>query len=121
MQSVKAIAEEIEVRLPSHQRHADAEIAKRATRILAWDIEVPQEGIQVKVEHGVVTLTGDVGYQFQRAAAESAVRRLGGTRGIISLIRVVPEPVRRPPLILSSTGSRMHCVGTQKSKPHASA
>ncbi len=90
VQGVKAIAEEIEVRLPSHQKHADDEIAERAVRILNWDIEVPHDRIHVKVEHGVVTLTGNVNYQFQRVAAESAVRRLGGTRGVTNLIRVVP-------------------------------
>jgi len=90
VQGVKAIAEEIEVRLPNHQKRADDEIAERAARILSWDIEVPHDSIHVKVEHGVVTLTGDVNYQFQRAAAESAVRRLGGTKGVINMIRVVP-------------------------------
>jgi len=90
VQGVTAVAEEIEVRLPSHQKHADDEIAERAVRILAWDVEVPHERIQLKVEHGIVTLTGDVGYQFQRVAAEAAVRRLGGTRGVMNLIRVLP-------------------------------
>ena len=90
VQGVKAIAEEIEVRLPNHQKHADDEIAERAVRILNWDIEVPHDRINVKVEHGVVTLTGDVNYHFQRAAAETAVRRLGGTRGVINLIGVAP-------------------------------
>jgi osmotically-inducible protein OsmY len=90
VQGVKAIAEEIEVRLPNHQRHADDEIAERAVRILNWDIEVPHDRINVKVEHGVVTLTGDVNYHFQRAAAETAVRRLGGTRGVINLVGVAP-------------------------------
>jgi len=94
VQGVKAIAEEMEVRLPNHQQHADDEIAERAVRILNWDIEVPHDRLNVKVEHGVVTLTGDVNYQFQRAAAESAVRRLGGTRGVINLIRVVPPAGR---------------------------
>jgi osmotically-inducible protein OsmY len=90
VQGVKAIAEEIEVRLPNHQRHADDEIAERAVRTLNWDIEVPHDRINVKVEHGVVTLTGDVNYHFQRAAAETAVRRLGGTRGVINLVGVAP-------------------------------
>jgi osmotically-inducible protein OsmY len=101
VQGVKAIAEEIEVRLPSHQKHADDEIAERAVRILAWDIEVPHERIHVKVEHGVVTLTGDVDYQFQRAAAESNVRRLGGTRGVVNLIRVTPaaSPAMDPDVV----------------------
>ena len=88
---MKAIAEEIDVRLLSHQRHADDEIAERAVRILTWDIVVPHDRIQVRVEHGAVTLTGRVGYQFQRVAAENAVRRLGGTRGVVNLIRVVPD------------------------------
>lgn len=91
---VKAIAEEIEVRLPDAPKHADDEIAERATKILAWDIEVPDETISVKVETGLVTLTGTVAYQFQKAAAEADVRRLGGVRGVINLIRL--EPVSRP-------------------------
>ena len=90
VQGVKAIAEEIEVRLPNAVKHADDEIAERAVRILSWDIEVPRDRIHVKVEHGVVTLTGDVNFQFQRAAAEAAVRRLGGVRGVVNLIGVVP-------------------------------
>jgi osmotically-inducible protein OsmY len=90
VRGVRAIAEEIEVRLPNHQRHADDEIAERALRILAWDVEVPDDRIKVKVEHGVVTLTGDVAYQFQRAAAEAAVRRLGGVRGVLNMVRLVP-------------------------------
>jgi osmotically-inducible protein OsmY len=90
VQGVKAIAEEIEVRLPNAVKHADDEIAERAVRILAWDIEVPRDRIHVKVEHGVVTLLGDVNFQFQRSAAEAAVRRLGGVRGVVNLIGVVP-------------------------------
>jgi osmotically-inducible protein OsmY len=90
VQGVKAIAEEIEVRLPNAVKHADDEIAERAVRILAWDIEVPRGRVHVKVEHGVVTLLGDVNFQFQRSAAEAAVRRLGGVRGVVNLIGVVP-------------------------------
>ena len=93
---VKAIAEEIEVRLPNAPKRADDEIAERATKILAWDIEVPDDTIGVKVENGVVTLTGTVAYQFQKAAAEADVRRLGGVRGVINLIQL--EPVSRPPV-----------------------
>jgi osmotically-inducible protein OsmY len=85
---VKAIAEEIEVRLPNDQKHADDEIAQRAVRILSWDIEVPEKLIQVKVSHGIVTLSGEVPYYFQKTAAESDVRRLGGVRGVISQLTV---------------------------------
>jgi osmotically-inducible protein OsmY len=90
VRGVKAIAEEIEVRLPSAQKHADDEIAERAVRILAWDIQVPDEHIQVKVEHGLVTLTGEVAYRFEKTAAEADVRQLGGVRGVLNLVRVSP-------------------------------
>ncbi|HEX2939914.1 MAG TPA: BON domain-containing protein [Rhodopila sp.] len=93
VRGVQAIAQEIEVRLPNDQKHADDEIAERALRILAWDIEVPEKRIQVTVSHGVVTLSGEVDHYFQRAAAESDVRRLGGVLGVINRIRLSPEAV----------------------------
>lgn len=89
---VKAIAEEIEVRLPNAQKHADDEIAERTTKMLSWDVQVPAYGIDVKVEHGVVTLTGKVTSYYQRAAAEADVRRLGGVKGVLNMIRVEPLP-----------------------------
>jgi osmotically-inducible protein OsmY len=85
---VKAIAEEIEVRLPNDQKHADDEIAERAVRILEWDVEVPENRIHVTVSHGIVTLTGEVDHYFQRTAAENDVRRLGGVRNVVNMLTV---------------------------------
>ncbi len=92
VRGVKAIAEEIEVRLPNDRRRSDDEIAGRAVDILTWDTQIPHEKLRVKVEHGVVTLTGDVGFQYQKAEAETDVRRLNGVRGVVNLIRVLPMP-----------------------------
>ncbi|HET8635774.1 MAG TPA: BON domain-containing protein [Acidobacteriaceae bacterium] len=92
VRGVRAIAEEIEVRLPNNQKHSDDEIADRALRILAWDLEIPDDRIQVKVEHGLVTLTGAVNYHFQRTAAEADIHKLGGVRGVQNLITVEPLP-----------------------------
>ncbi len=94
VRGVRALAEEIEVRLPQFQKHGDDEIAERTLRILAWDVEVPDQNIQVKVEHGVVTLSGEVDRWFQREAAAADVRRLGGVRGVVNLLVVKPA---RPP------------------------
>lgn len=91
VRGVRAIAEEIEVRLPHERKCADEEIADRALHILAWDVEVPHERIRVQVEHGIVTLRGEVARFFQREAAAAAVRRLGGVRGVINLIEVMPH------------------------------
>lgn len=86
VRGVKAIAEEIEVRYPDGKQTADDQIAKRALDILAWDISVPNDRIQVKVQHGWLTLTGEVDWNYQKTAAEQAVRKLGGVTGISNLI-----------------------------------
>lgn len=85
---VKAIAQEIEVRLASSRKTADHEIAERAVDILKWRVGFPADQIGVKVEKGIVTLTGEVDWQFQKAQAESAVHILTGVLGIANLIRV---------------------------------
>jgi len=89
---VKAIAQEIEVRLPSQPKTADDEVAHRAVQILDWDTSVPQGAVSAKVEKGWVTLTGEVDWQFQRAAAERAVQKLSGVTGVSNQLRVKARP-----------------------------
>jgi osmotically-inducible protein OsmY len=92
VRGVKAIAEEVEVRYPDGKKTADDQIAKRALDILAWDTSVPNERIQVKVQRGWLTLTGEVDWNYQRTAAEQAVRKLGGITGISNLITLKAIP-----------------------------
>ena len=91
VKGVQGIAQEIVVRLPTAHRHTDEEIADRALKVLNWDLEVPDEQIQVKVENGIVTLTGTVTYHFQRAAADRDIRRLGGVTDIVNLLEIRPS------------------------------
>jgi osmotically-inducible protein OsmY len=91
VKGVKAVAQELEVRLPSDRKLADDEIAARAVRILNWDVSVPHGRVSVKVEHGVITLGGEVEWQFQRAEAERDVRKLGGIKSVVNDIAVVPS------------------------------
>jgi osmotically-inducible protein OsmY len=86
VKGVRAVAEEIEVRPRFTKTWADDEIAKRAVNILDWDVTVPNEAIQVKVQNGIVTLSGEVEWNFQKAAAEKAIRKLGGVLGVTNLI-----------------------------------
>jgi osmotically-inducible protein OsmY len=88
VRGVKAIAEEIEVRLPSDTKRADDEIAARAIDILKWQVGVPADRIKVKVEKGVVTLTGEVDWQFQKTEADHVVHKLSGVSDVVNLIRV---------------------------------
>jgi osmotically-inducible protein OsmY len=88
---VKAVANDIEVRLPSASERTDADIAAAATRALEWDAFVPVEKLDVTVSKGWVTMRGEVEWQYQRQDAERVVRRLSGVRGVTNLITVRPR------------------------------
>ena len=88
---VKAVANDIEVRLPTSSERTDADIAAAAVRALEWDAAVPADKVTVTVSKGWVTLRGDVEWQFQKDDAERAVRRLTGVRGVTNLINVRPR------------------------------
>jgi len=91
VKGVKAIAQEIEVRFSNQPKRSDDEIAQRALDILKWSVQVPADNIQVKVEKGWVTLIGDVEWQYQKQAAESAVRQLSGILGVSNVIEIKPH------------------------------
>lgn len=86
VQGVRAIAEEIEVRLPHHKKSADDEIAKRAADILALNSTIPSDAIEITVQDGWVKLAGEVEWQFQRADAQEQVGKLSGVTGIVNNI-----------------------------------
>lgn len=92
VKGVRAIAEEIEVRLPDHKKTADDEIASRVLKILAWGASISDPSdIHVKVEQGFVTLAGTVDWHFQRSAAENSVRQLTGVTGIDNQLNIRPR------------------------------
>jgi osmotically-inducible protein OsmY len=87
---VLAVAQEIEVQVPFEHRRGDDRIAVAALDRLAWDVSIPRDSIWVKVEKGWLTLTGQVGWHFQREAAEQDVRRLLGVTGVTNQISIKP-------------------------------
>ncbi|GJD32229.1 hypothetical protein PMNALOAF_3497 [Methylobacterium adhaesivum] len=91
VKGVRAIAQEIQVRLPEAKKLADDQIAARALAIIAWSVHLPGDAIQVKVARGWVTLTGTVPWQYQVMGAEAAVRRLSGVAGVTNLVAVRPD------------------------------
>lgn len=90
---VKAIAEEIQIRYPSDAKTADDEVAKRIVDIFAWDAMIPDGKIQVKVEHGWVTLHGTVDWFYQSDAARRAATKIQGVMGVNNRIEVRQKPV----------------------------
>jgi osmotically-inducible protein OsmY len=91
VKGVHAIAENIEVRYPYRHQTADDQIAKRALDMLSWDVLVPGEAVDVLVQDGWVTLSGNVNWFFERTAAEDDVRKLSGVRGVTNKITIKPK------------------------------
>jgi osmotically-inducible protein OsmY len=91
VRGVKAVANDIEVRLPSSSERNDADIAAAAVRALEWDAFVPVEKLDVTVSKGWVTLRGEVEWQYQREDAYRVVHRLAGVKGVTNLIVVKPR------------------------------
>lgn len=92
---VKAIAEEIQVRFASDAKMADHEVAKRILDMFSWNVSIPHEKINVKVEKGWVTLSGIVDSFYQSDEARKAASRITGVTGVSNLIDVKKLPVVR--------------------------
>lgn len=85
---VRAVAQELVVKVPATSHKSDTELAHQVVNALAWDIEVPDQKIKARVEDGWVTLEGDVDWQYQRNSAERAVRYLTGIKGVSNLVQI---------------------------------
>lgn len=90
VRGVKAVVNDLEVRLPSSSDRTDTDIAEAAVRALEWDAFLPPGKVQVTVSKGWVTLKGEVEWQYQKNDAERVVRRLTGVKGVTNLITVKP-------------------------------
>jgi osmotically-inducible protein OsmY len=90
VQGVKAVANDIEVHLPSSAERTDADLAAAVLNALKWDAFIPADNIDVTVSKGWVTLKGQVEFGFQRRAAERAIQRLSGVKGVSNLITIKP-------------------------------
>jgi osmotically-inducible protein OsmY len=88
---VKAIANDLEVHLPSSSERTDEDIARAAVRALKARNGVPRDQVKVTVRDGRITLEGDVAWQYQKEAAAAAVRHLFGVKGVSNLITIKPH------------------------------
>jgi osmotically-inducible protein OsmY len=88
---VRAVANELDVKLPASSKRSDEDIAKAAVDALNSNFFVPADKIKVSVSQGWVTLEGEVRWRFQAKAAERAVRNLTGVIGVSNYIGVSPR------------------------------
>lgn len=92
---VKALAENIHVGVSPIYLRSDAEIAAAVANALKWHTAVTEDKIKIIVEKGVVTLTGEVDWNFQRQAAVDAVKNLAGITRVNNYITVRPGVTSR--------------------------
>ena len=93
---VKAVAEEITVKLAGTYKRADEDIARAASNILEWNVWVPHDRVKVMVQDGHVTLSGDVDWNHQKVNAEDAIRHLIGVWGVTNSITIKsPMPMAK--------------------------
>jgi osmotically-inducible protein OsmY len=96
---VLGVANDLEVRLPAIDERPDPEIARDAVMAIKNQLPFSYERIKVIVKNGWVALEGEAEWNYQREAAERAVRRVRGTKGITNKIelkpRVEPQEIRK--------------------------
>lgn len=107
---VQALTVALDVDLPGSSKREDVDIARAVQNALLWSIAVPSKAIQVVVEAGHVTLSGEVTWSFQREAAVQAVRYLMGVTGVSDqiLIKTQVNPASVKDQIEASLKRRAH-------------
>lgn len=91
VRGVKAVANDVEVRLLPDNKKTDEEVAMAVVRALERDAFLSTDKLDVTVSDGWVTLKGEVEWQFQKQDAEQVVRRIQGVKGVSNLIAVRPR------------------------------
>ena len=67
----------------------DAEIERAVLREIRWDSQLQSSDLRVRVEHGVVTLTGTVQGYGPSWAAREATLRVPGVAEVVNRITVM--------------------------------
>ena len=91
VKGVKAVADELEIRLPFAVTRSDDQIASAAVDRMSWDVTVPRDTVKIRVEKGWVTLSGEVNWHYQRENAVRNIRPLFGVIGISDQISIKPR------------------------------
>lgn len=92
VKGVLAIVNHIEVLLPREYRTTDDGLAERIANVLKWNVSIPGKEIKATVKDGVVSLTGQVEWQYQRANILRNIEHVGGVVNVLDHIAVTPAP-----------------------------
>ena len=82
--NVRAVANDIQVNLTTKYKKSDIEIAKDVTQLLKSNFFIPDKDIKIVVKDGVVTLSGEVKWNYERNYAFNEVHNRYGVKGVIN-------------------------------------
>lgn len=88
---VKAIADDIEVQLPTSYHRTDSDIAAAVINQINWSTSIPEGAVLATVRNGWVTLEGEVEWWYQKTAAGDLVKQLVGVKGVSNSISILPK------------------------------
>lgn len=79
-------------RSAGRRERTDDEVLWACLQALSWNAVVPEGAVRLDVQQGRVTLTGTVRLPHERAAAEMAIRDVGGVVSVSNLVGLAPVP-----------------------------
>jgi osmotically-inducible protein OsmY len=88
---VRAVVDNIEVRLASEMKATDEGLAERIANVLKWSVSLQGKNVKAEVRNGTVTLTGEVEWQAQRGNIERNIEHVSGVANVVNLIVVKPR------------------------------
>lgn len=87
---VKALVVKLEIAMPGTNHRSDADIARSTENRLKW-LMPNKNAVNVMVENGWITLSGEVDWVYQKQIANMVVRYLAGVRGVNDQIAIKPK------------------------------
>ncbi len=88
---VKAVAVDLQVGISPANKKTDAEIAAAVINALKFHTSIPDDKINVTVEDGIVTLDGEVEWQYEKVAAKNAIQNFAGITQVWNFIKIKPK------------------------------
>ena len=85
---VRAIADDIVVKLPTSLTRSDGDIAAAAANQISWGTSIPNKAVNIVVRDGWLTLEGELEWGYQRSDAQENVQYLAGVKGVSNLITI---------------------------------
>jgi osmotically-inducible protein OsmY len=85
---VRAIADDIVVKLPQSLLRTDGDLALAAANQIGWFTTIPTGAAKITVSDSWITLAGEVEFGYQKSDAEAEVQHMAGVKGVTNLMSV---------------------------------